>query len=72
MASPPCGPGCEDGGDLGVLRTDRPQGVSSARLGLPVTRLSLQRSHRKGNSLFLKAWRHPHYSPSVFLRRPFQ
>ena len=22
MASPPCGPGCEDGGDLGVLQTE--------------------------------------------------
>ena len=72
MASPPFGPGCEDGRDLSVLRTDRPQGVSSPGLGLPVTWLSLQRPCRKGNSLFLKAWRHPHDSPSVFLRCPFQ
>ena len=42
------------------------------RLGLPVTRLSHQRPLSKGNSLFLKAWRLPHDSPSVFLRRPFQ
>ena len=72
MASPPCGPGCEDGGDLGVLRTDRPQGVSSPGLELPVTQLSHQRPHRKGNSLFLRAWRRPRDSPSVFLRRPCQ
>ena len=37
MASPPCGPGCEDEGDLGVLRKDRPQGVSSLRLVLHIT-----------------------------------
>ena len=37
MASPPCGPGCEDEGDLGVLQKDRPQGVSSLRLVLHIT-----------------------------------
>ena len=72
MASLPCGPGCEDGGDLGVLRTDRPQGVSSPGLGLPVTWLSHQCPHRKGNSLFLKARHWSCDSPSVFLRHPFQ
>ena len=72
MASLPCGPGCEDGGDLGVLRTDGPQGVSSLGLGLPVTWLSHQCPHRKGNSLFLKARRCSCDSPSVFLRHPFQ
>ena len=71
-ASPPCDPGHDDGGDVGALRTDRPQGVSSPGLGLPVTGLSHQRPRRKGNSLFLKAWRHPHDSPSVFLRHPVQ
>ena len=55
-----------------VSSRQRPQGVSSPVLGLPVTRLSHQRPHRKGNSLFLKAWCRPHDSPSVFLRRPFQ
>ena len=67
-----CGPGCEDGGDLGVLRTDRPQGVSSPGLGLPVTWLSHQCPHRKGNSLFLKARHCSCDSPSVFLRHPFE
>jgi len=68
----PCSPGCEDGRDLGVLRTDRPQGVSCQRLRLPVTWLSHQRPRRKGNSLFLKAWRRPCDSPSVFPRHLFE
>ena len=46
--------------------------MSSLGLGLPVTWLSHQCPHRKGNSLFLKARRCSCDSPSVFLRHPFQ
>ena len=48
MASPPSGPGREDEGDVGVLQTDRAQGVSSPGLGLPVTWSSGEQPHRKG------------------------
>ena len=46
--------------------------MSSLGLGLPVTWLSHQCPHRKGNSLFLKARRCSCDSPRVFLRHCFR
>ena len=76
MASPPCGPGREDGGDVGALRTDRRTGcwqseVDFSRQGrhssVPTERRTVP-PRKPGIRLHDRAGS----QPRDFLRRPFQ
>lgn len=73
LASPPCGPGCEDGGDLGVLSDRQTTGRVLSGAGASCHAAFTAASPQEGEQPLLESLASSHPSPSVFLRdSPFQ